>query len=305
MALTHEDEREAIQRQYVDTLTGRIRRVQHRAPRARARRHLALDQEPRARRRARRARARAQARRHQRGHHGEQARRGAAAPERIALPRPARVVVRLVLGAGRAIALHRSLRHGPAARSAWRRGVPGPDGIRPRAIAGRGRGSRALQDADRGAQAVSRPVPYRPRRRRRMALHQLLGRTGVRPRRAVRRLSRDRARRHAIAARRRENPAARPFRRADRAAEPDHVHAYAAARVQPRAAAGQAVRAVLHRPRPLQEHQRQPGPRSRATSCCRTSRAGCAIICAKAIPSRAWAATNSSCWSRIAPIRAN
>ena len=39
-------------------------------------------------------------------------------------------------------------------------------------------------------------VPYRARRRRRMALHQLLGRAGVRPRRPVRGLSRDRARRH-------------------------------------------------------------------------------------------------------------
>jgi PAS domain S-box-containing protein len=126
----------------------------------------------------------------------------------------------------------------------------------------RGR-SRALQVAHRGAPAVQGHRADGARRRRRVALHQLLRRAGLRSRRRVRGIQGHCARRNADAPRRGAHPQARALRRAHGPAQPHDVHAHAAARVLARAAAQQAVRALLHRPRPLQEHQRQPRPRGR------------------------------------------
>ncbi len=53
------------------------------------------------------------------------------------------------------------------------------------------------------------------------------------------------------------------FDEPDRPAQPHHVHRRTRARASPAHAAPTRVRAVLHRPRPLQEYQRQPRPRCR------------------------------------------
>ena len=131
MALTHDDERDAILREYVDVAhrdacpstrsstacvrtTARWRwirsrgRVVERDAHGRARRLAGINEDITARKQAEER----------------------VAPERVALPQPARAVVRLVLGAGRGTRLHRS-------RPAWTRSAIGSAS---REFLGRGRG---------------------------------------------------------------------------------------------------------------------------------------------------------------------
>ena len=183
-------------------------RLQPRAPGTRAGRLVEVGALPRARVPARREWTRPAPGGHQRGHHRAQGSRGAAAPQRIALPQPAGAVVRLVLGAGRRPALHRGVGHGSGSRLAGHRAVarrqrhdPGADSAsrsrpRPLSLARRPRASPSAISRSPSATATANGATS------------LLGRAGVRCRRHVHRLSRHRARRDAIAARRGAHPRA-------------------------------------------------------------------------------------------------
>ena len=88
-------------------------------------------------------------------------------------------------------------------------------------------------------------------------------------------------------------------RRHDRPAEPLELH-----RAGHRGAGGERVartsrRRALHRPRPLQDHQRQPRATRPATTCSPPSRNACGTRCAPATSSRASVATSSSCSARM------
>ena len=125
----------------------------------------------------------------------------------------------------------------------------------------------------------------------------------ARPRRRVpvRHLGR---RGHLVAqARGRAHPIPRHARRSDGLAESRDVHA--AARVVDRdgAALRPQARRAVHRPRPLQGHQRHVGPRGRRRVAARDAARGCANACARATSSRVSAATSSSCCCRRSTSR--
>ena len=86
---------------------------------------------------------------------------------------------------------------------------------------------------------------------------------------------------------------ARPVRPADRARQPGAVPRLPAQDPGARRAASPAGRGHAARPRPLQDRQRHLRPRGRATCCSGRSPSACAHRCARAIWSRASAATSS------------
>ena len=104
--------------------------------------------------------------------------------------------------------------------------------------------------------------------------------------------------------RRGAHPVPRDARRSHRLAESRDVHAAAGAVDRDGAALRPQARGAVHRPRPLQGHQRHVRPRGRRRAAARDGRAACASACAPATSWHASAATSSSCCCRRSPIPA-
>ncbi len=110
---------------------------------------------------------------------------------------------------------------------------------------------------------------------------------------------------HLLAQRRRgAHPVPRDARRPHGVAESRDVHAAARFVDRNGAALRPQVRRAVHRPRPLQGHQRHARPRGRRRAAARDGARVCASACARATSWRASAATSSWCCCRRSTIRA-